>query len=743
MSRTREKFDRAAWTILISIIFTVIIVAAQFPSNSLIHTINYRLDLLLYDIRFNFSLQHREPQQSSHKVIIVDIDENSLKEVGHWPWDRKTIADMTQQLIDAGVAVIAFDVVFSEPSTNIATTLGAALAENNPTTAAQVNQLEDAFDYDRILAQTFSEYDIILGYILHEGNNITSSTLPSSNLVLDTANPRDTHIDEMTGYTANIPILQQNVLAEGFINGKPDIDGIFRRAPLVFQYKNRLQASLALQTAMAYNLTDEAFIETAASEGIHYVQTIRLDNQVLPTDISGHIIVPYRGPRGSYRYFSAADVLNGNVDPSELEGAIAIVGTTAIGLFDLRSTPVGIEYPGVEAQATIIDTLLTGDIPYEPDWATGFNIIAILALFLFLNIVFPLCGPITMTLTGLGSITLLLGFNFWLWHTQNINLPLSGPLAEVILIYGAYMTYGFFFASQQKDQIHSMFGQYVAPAHIDKLINTPDALTFDGETKQMTVLFCDIRSFTSISEDLTANQLKDFLNRYFTPMTEIIFSQQGTIDKYVGDMIMAFWGAPLDDDEQQQHAINSALLMLEKTEAMKETFRELGYPAANIGIGINTGMMNVGDMGSTYRRAYTVLGDAVNLGSRLESITKFYGSKLLVSESTLSGIEQAYVCREVDYIQVKGRAEPVRVFEPLCLRDQADEQLLSQVEKYHSARKAYLAQNWSEAKEFFNELVVADSSAEKLYWIYINRINDFEITPPAEDWQGVWKHDSK
>jgi adenylate cyclase len=310
-------------------------------------------------------------------------------------------------------------------------------------------------------------------------------------------------------------------------------------------------------------------------------------------------------------------------------------------------------------------------------------------------------------------------------------------------VYGINLGYGFFSASHQKTQIKSMFGQYVAPAHIDRLLNDESALSFEGESKEMTVLFADVRSFTSISEKLSAQELKDLLNRYFTPMTEIIFSQQGTIDKYVGDMIMAFWGAPLPDDNQKEHAVATALLMLEKVNALHEEFKSLHYPAINIGIGINTGMMNVGDMGSIYRRAYTVLGDAVNLGSRLESITKFYGVTCLISEATKTGLEHKFVFRDIDYIQVKGKKEPIRVFQPLVPQAKSTPVLLAVLSLYEKARAAYLSKQWDEATSLFAHLCEQDTASEKLYKLYLERIATYQQETVAPDWCGVWRHDEK
>lgn len=286
-----------------------------------------------------------------------------------------------------------------------------------------------------------------------------------------------------------------------------------------------------------------------------------------------------------------------------------------------------------------------------------------------------------------------------------------------------------------------MFDQYVPPAHIDRMMNDPSAYQFEGEQKELTVLFSDIRSFTNISESLSAAELKAFLNNYFTPITKIIFDNEGTIDKYVGDMVMAFWGAPVDDKKHAYHAVLTALKMQQMTQQLRQEFSAKGWPAVEIGVGLNTGPMNVGDMGSSYRRAYTVLGDAVNLGSRLESITKFYGAKILIGEHTHAQAPE-FVYRYVDRIQVKGKNEPVRVYEPLCLKTELTPELEHELSQYEKAHQLYMQQQWQAASGAYQQLI-ADYPEQKLYQVYKDRIADLSTTDLPEDWDGVFRHTQK
>lgn len=736
---SRKKLREVRAIIALGVFLTLLLAGTQFSSGYARQLLD-RLDLLIYDLRFNVLLPYSHKEPAAQRIVIIDIDERSLKEVGHWPWSRKVVAELVDKLAAGGVVSITFDVVFSEPEPNMATAI-AATQDATPI-AHNLLQLAPQFDYDSRMAESIGKIDVTLGYILHD-ETFRTGEMPASQIDLSPELVQQTSVENARGYTTNIPVLQQATRGEGFINGPPDSDGIVRRAPLVLRYGDQLYPSLALQTAMTYLLLDTVKPTVINSGNAVYLQSVELGDKLIHTDEKGQMLVPYRGHRGSFPYIPAVDVLNGKADPALLSGSIAMVGTSAIGLVDLRTTPVGAMFPGIETQATIVDALLRGDAPYKPDIASGVNMVAIVLLGGLLALIMPFVGPAWMTLLGLGTTAVVVAGNVWLWQVQGLDMPVSGPLLTVITLYVINISFGFFTAAQQKDQIKGMFGQYVAPAHIDRLLDDPSALSFEGESKKMTVLFSDIRSFTNMSETLSATDLKSLLNRYFTPMTEIIFEQQGTIDKYVGDMIMAFWGAPLNDPQHEKHAVMAALLMQEKQAAMRDAFREIGLPPIYTGIGINTGHMNVGDMGSSYRRAYTVLGDAVNLGSRLESITKFYGAEILVSESTYAAVKDDFVWREVDYMQVKGKLEPIRVYEPLALPDAANESLLRHVQQYGLAREAYLARRWEEAYSLFAGLAAAAEDFKKLCEIYRARIQVYRVEKLPDDWCGVWQHTEK
>ena len=350
-------------------------------------------------------------------------------------------------------------------------------------------------------------------------------------------------------------------------------------------------------------------------------------------------------------------------------------------------------------------------------------------------------GAASMAATGSILFIGALWGNFQLWDVYKLDYPIVLLLMLILLLTATNLIYGFLSESQTRKTIKGMFDQYVPPAHIDSMLDDPDNYTFDGESKDLSVLFADIRNFTTISEALSATELKKLMNDFFTPITKIIFENNGTIDKYVGDMVMAFWGAPLDDANHRNHAVKAALKMLQKVEELKPVFAERGLPEVNIGVGINSGMMNVGDMGSTYRRSYTVLGDAVNLGSRLESITKAYGVRLLIGEQTYDTLS-GFLCRQVDKVQVKGKEEPIRIYQPLCLLSEASVALNTLVDDYHRAYNCYLKQQWDEAEKMFLYLQEQDSETQ-LHALYLDRIASLRSQQLAADWDGTFRHTSK
>ncbi len=747
----------------------------------LVNDIFERLDRVVYDQRFNLVPVARRPADT--KVVIVDFDERSLAAEGQWPWSRFKVGQLVQKLSEYGVIVVGFDVTFPEPERNLAEEYQARLAEGvvqEGSANALLPLLEenrDLFDADQYFADSMQAIDVVLGFSFRVDEGGRKGALPQPIFRMDQTAADKINLAEQQGFIGNVATLQEAAAGAGFFDTRPDIDGIIRSYSLFMRFQNRLYPSIALDMARLYNLEPDFTpdVERDVTGSYEQLRGIRMSRTLIPTDGEGRVLVPYIGPSFSYPYISATDVLNDNLTAEQEEilfNSLVLVGTTAVGLYDLRSTPVEAVYPGVEVHANVLNAILSAPpsitiggeeqveerdtlsqlrdafdrdrispFPSRPSWEVGAVAVAIVVIGLMLSVIYPHLGPALLTIS---SITFLLGItvlNFHLWTTYNLDISLVILWLLVVMITTVNMTYGFLKEGLNKKVIKGMFDQYVPPAHIDAMLNNPDKYNFAGESKELSVLFSDIRNFTTISEKLSAVELKSMLNEFFTPITGIIFDYSGTIDKYVGDMVMAFWGAPLDDPDHRTHAVQAALKMLAKVEELKPMFKEKGLPEVNIGVGINSGMMSVGDMGSTYRRSYTVLGDAVNLGSRLEGITKAYGVKLLIGEQTYAGLN-GILCRQVDKVQVKGKEEPICIYQPLCTNDEASDELKVLVEQYHRAYAHYLKQGWDAAEQLFRELQRLDPQTQ-LYGIYLQRIVELRKQKLPENWDGTYRHTSK
>ncbi len=696
-----------------------------------------RLEALFYDLRFRVAL---EAPPIAQKIVIVDIDETSIDVEGRWPWSRARMGDMLAALYDNGAIIVGFDVTFPEPERNpvdeVLTDPAIAAHAGNTLRAARAR-----FDADAKFAQDIARGETVLGFFLHNDTAGHVGALPEPILTLPPGEGSLWLMPETIGYAGNQPVLQDAAVGAGSLTTEPDVDGVVRRSPMIYRVGDQLYPSLSLAVARRFLGAEHVTITTAMQGDTVVMESVALDGNLIPVDARGRAVVPYRGKAHSFPYVSATDVLHGAVDRDVLDGAIVLVGTSALGLKDLRSTPLETGYPGVEVHANLLDAII-GSVPpdnrfwYRPDYEVGATVLMILLLGIVIVVVQPRLAAAGQVLFSAVAITGVIGGNYALWAWGHVDFPLAPLLVVVLMLNLLYMVLGFLEETQRRAQIHSMFGQYVAPAHIDRLLDHPEQASFDGESKEMTVLFSDVRSFTTISEKLSAQSLKQLLNRYFTPITKIIFDNQGTIDKYVGDMVMAFWGAPLGDPQHAEHALDAALLMLQKVDELKGEFGADGLPRIDVGIGVNSGPMNVGDMGSSYRRAYTVLGDAVNLASRLESATKQYGLRLLVGEATAVQAPN-HVLRLVDRLQVKGKTEPVKVYEPLCRKEQATPELLARLASWNRALQCYFDQRWDDAENELGELLAAEPEC-RLYQIFLERVATMRAMPPAVTWDGVY-----
>jgi len=409
---------------------------------------------------------------------------------------------------------------------------------------------------------------------------------------------------------------------------------------------------------------------------------------------------------------------------------------------DLRSTPVSPVYPGVEVHANMIAGILDQNIKYQPAYVQAAELLILLLTGLLLALLLPSLNPLKASLLSLGVLLLALGINVWAWHA-NMVFPLASSVLMIPLLFVINMSYGFFMETKNKHYITGLFGQYIPKELVEEMSKNPESFSssMEGENREMTVLFSDVRGFTTISEGLPPKELTKLMNEYMTPMTYVIQKHRGTIDKYIGDAIMAFWGAPLDDPDHARNAILAGLEMQSTLDKLRPQFIQRGWPEIRIGVGLNTGTMHVGDMGSQFRRAYTVMGDAVNLGSRLEGITKQYGVGIIVGEQTRNAVTDI-IFRELDRVRVKGKDQPVAIYEPIGLAADIGQEILAELKRFNEALTLYRAMSWDDAERLLIELQKSFPDSY-LYTLYLERIRYFRSDPPESGWDGVFKFTTK
>ena len=712
-----------------------------------------RLEAWLYDARLVLTM----PGGIDPRIVIVDIDEHSLREreaggEGRWPWPRDRVAKMLDQLFDHyQVALVGFDVVFAErdetSGVRVLDELASDRLRDSPEFQQAMRDMRPRLDYDQIMARALANRPVVLGYTLlqERGEIARKGALPPA--VFDTtALPLAlSSVTRWNGYAANLEVLQRHAASAGHFNPLPAADGVVRRVPMLAEFSDGYYESLAL--AMARQLVGGEPLQALLAEGADTttygaLEALAIGPMQVPVDDEIASLVPYRGPPYSFAYLSAADIIRGTLPKEALAGKIVLVGTSAPGLLDLRATPVSGAYPGVEVHANLLAGILDGNIKQRPPFVRGVDVVQVLLAGVVLALVLPLLGPLWATLLGLGVGGAVVGFNLMVWG-EGLVLPLATVLTLVLLLYVFNMGWGFFVETRGKRQIAGRFGQYVPPELVEEMAQNPENFSMEGESRELTILFSDVRGFTTISESLDPRQLTQFMNAFLTAFSMIIYKNRGTIDKYMGDCIMAFWGAPVPDHEHARHAMRAALEMVGVLARLREEFRLKNWPEIKIGIGLNTGRVSVGNMGSSVRVAYTVMGDAVNLASRLEGITKEYGAQIVVGEQTRASVPDL-ICCELDKVRVKGKDIAVAIHEPLGFEGEVDAALVAARERFGVALAHYRAQRWDEAEAVLRELLAtAPATGQTLYELYLERIALLRQEPPGAGWDGAFTFKTK
>jgi adenylate cyclase len=712
------------------------------------------LDYLAYDAKLSLTM----PEGVDERVVILDIDERSLAEIGRWPWGRERLATLLDTLFDHyGVSLLGIDVVFAEPDTSSGLSTLESLAEgplaDDARFRSELDALRPQLDYDTRFAAALKDRPVLLGYYFSgRGDGLSSGALPEPVLPAGTFRGRNIAFAGFDSFGANLERFQSAALGAGHFNPLPDFDGLNRRVPMLVEYKGAYYESLSLAVVRTLlgnpnvvpGYADGGLFSVSARDygGLEWLDLPAREGTLrIPVDENVAALIPYRGRQGSFAYHSLADVLAGRTPADALKGRIALLGTTAPGLLDLRATPVGSSYPGVEIHANLIAGMLDGRIKHRPQYVTGFDVVVLVLVGALLIWALPRLSPQNGTLLVVATLAGLVGMNFAFWQLADFVLPLAASVLLVLGLYALNMFYGYFFESRSKRQFTRMFGQYVPPELVAEMSRNPEHYSMEGRTAELTVLFSDVRGFTNISEGLEPKQLAQLMNEYLGAMTSVVQDQRGTLDKYIGDAIMAFWGAPVDDAEHARHAVATALHMHAKLEHLNRSLAARGWPELKIGVGLNTGSMTVGDMGSPVRKAYTVMGDAVNLASRLEALTKQYGVGVLVGDSTRRAVTDV-VFREVDRVRVKGKDEPVAIFEPLAFESDFDRSRVEELKLWNLALRQFRSQEWDQAElSLFNLQRLAPQCA--LYRMYAEQIGHYRREPPGKDWDGVRTFETK
>lgn len=715
-----------------------------------------RLDHIIYDARLRATL----PGTLEPRIVIVDIDEKSLAEVGRWPWPRDRVAQLVDALFDdQQVALLGLDTVFAEPDPSAALAQLQRLAQGalagQPGFAAAVQALAPELDHDARLARALHGRPVVLGYYFtSDRSGRTSGALPAPVMTAETMQGRRVLATQWTGFGANIAPLAAAAPQAGFFNAITAPDGVVRSLPLLAEHEGRYYESLALALfrrilglpQVAPGFPPERFLpnDYAALESVRLVQGAT--ELAIPVSNRLTALIPFRGPGGpaggSFNYVSAADLLAGRLAPGELQGKIVLLGTTAPGLLDLRATPVGEVYPGVETHANLLAGLLDGELKREPDYAMGYELVVLVASGLLLALALPLLTAARAVALALAVLGAVVSLNAWLYLGHRLVLPLVSALVMIGFAFALNMSYGYLVESRSKRALARLFGTYVPPGLVTEMVKNPGGYSMAASTRELTVMFCDMRGFTQLAETMEPTQLQALLNTVFSRLTEVIRAHNGTIDKYMGDCVMAFWGAPVAMPDHATQAVAAALDMAAAVQALNRERAHQGLPAIGVGIGINTGAMCVGDMGSDVRRSYTVIGDAVNLAARLEGLSRVYGVDVIASEHTH---EQApsFVWQELDRVQVKGKVASVNVFTPVASAAIGlSAAQTEEMQHWGEALRAWRAQEWPPCEGALRRL--QRLNAEKvLYRLYSQRVAAQKALPFDSDWDGSTRFDAK
>ncbi|MDH5537800.1 MAG: adenylate/guanylate cyclase domain-containing protein [Rhizobacter sp.] len=715
-----------------------------------------QLDLVIADARLRASM----PRTRDQRIVIVDVDQKSLTEIGRWPWGRDRMAALVDELFDRqGAAVVGFDMLFSEPDRGTGLATLERLAGEEPALRPRMPALRAELDGDARLARALASRAAVLGFYFDtDPASIRSGTLPPSLFDQAALHGRPVAFTRWHGYSASLPRIAAAAPDAGFINSLPDEDGAVRSLPLIAEHAARFYPALALAVFRRYAGSPQ--VEPGLPEGrllprdysgLESIVLRQGEQQfAIPVDARVGVRIPFRGPSGagggSFEYLSASDLLLSRVAPGHLAGKLVLVGSSAPAMFDLRPTPVSEVSPGVEIHANVLSGLLDGRLPVQPDWARGAEVAQVVLVALVLAALLPRLSALVALFVTLGTLVALTSLNAWLYSGHGLALPLASALLLTATLYAGTTIWGHISEGRSRRSLTRLFGSYVPPELVTEMARDPERYDMHAENRVLTIMFCDMRNFTRVSEALSPEDLRALVNRFFSSMTAAIREQRGTLDKYIGDAIMAFWGAPVDDPAHAEHAVRAALAMTQRLRLLNDDLRARRLPEIGLGLGLNTGLVCVGDMGSDIRRSYTVMGDAVNLASRIEALTRHYGVDLLVGQATREAVQDgAMRWLEIDHVKVKGKQQAVTLFTPVAEAVARAPAFEEEMRLWRLALDSHRKQHWEIADSALSELRCrfGESTFSGLYQRYAARNTHYRTTPPPPDWDSVHIFDSK
>ena len=706
-----------------------------------------KIELKTLDERFTI----RGPIPADPRVVILAVDDDSLSEIGRWPWPRDKIAELVDRVLgEYGASVIGFDIVFSEAQDNPLKESIRLLekgGKESDAVSGWLKQHEKLGDVDAIFEATLQKYAdrIVLGYFFYSSGKSASSRLretlkrdselmqPSA-IMAEFRGDIPSLIPKMIAVEGNMPRFAKSTDVSAYFNFFPDADGMVRRVPLLAELDGFLYPNLDLQTlrvAMGWPALSARVMDIG-------VDDISIAGHSLPVGEDGSMLLNHYGPGKSFKHISAADVLMGRADPSDLEGAIVLLGATAVGVYDYRPSPYDSVFPGVEGHAAGIANMLNNDHIERPLWLKASELLGLLMLGLLCGRIVSGRGPVVQSFTLLGTPLLIVFLALFLFSFYGLWLKGIYLILCVLMATVPTTLFEYVIEAQKRAFIHDAFAHYLAPDVVKNLADHPELLNLGGEERELTAFFSDIAAFSGFSEKLTPQELVQFLNKYLSVMSNIILARGGTIDKYEGDAIIAFFGAPLD---MPDHAYQCTMAAIEQQQALvdlRKQWAEEDLPKVDIRIGLNSGPIVVGNMGTVDRMDYTIMGDHVNLASRLEGVCKQYEAPILISGDTFAAVKDKLACRFVDRVQVMGRSTPVDIYVPLGEHGDVPEDQLKLASTYKEAWDKMAQSDFSAAAEIFGKLHV-DFPDDGPSGILLKRVQALKQTPPSEDWDGVYQ----